>query len=463
MGAGSVPVSKRHASGERGRRWGRAVVAVAMGVVLVGCQAASGSPSRSIGPTGRSAPTATLEPTSSPTAQPTPSRWTGLDWSGGIFGIKDANGRASIEAIAPWRGGYVGAGSFTTKSGGYFSAFFASPDGLHWTKTYQGTDDWAATQDAAGLVPSRLLQVGSGLIAVSHSIVGAPSFWRSADGSTWTPVTSPVPEVMTGDTVIAMAAGPAGLLAIGAKGSMCCGNPQGLAVMARSSDGRSWQRVALPSAFERAYLRAVAVYASGFVVVGRVGEPDGSNGVPGSGRPAAWTSPDGLTWTAAQVDGAEATGAGLNKVIVGADGLFAVGRQLVTWTAVGPQGPLSGWASTDGRTWRLLGELGTALPDATAVAGDGTHLVMFGRDSCKISELMAWTSSDGTTWTQLPFSGSSSIPVIGGPICHDDGTESSDAGAVGVSYAVVMADGVVVVGVGGIPDQGFWFATATTP
>jgi hypothetical protein len=163
------------------------------------------------------------------------------------------------------------------------------------------------------------------------------------------------------------------------------------------------------------------------------------------------------------VEGAEATGAVLSTVIAGAGGLFATGRQADT-TELPGQGPLSGWASTDGRSWQLLGEMGTNLPLATSEAGDGAHMVMLGRPSCKTHDLSAWTSRDGFTWTPIAFSGATAyLGLIPGPVCNDDGTEDSLVGSPAVSYAAVMPDGVFVVTYSSAPTAPtYWFLTATT-
>ncbi len=241
-----------------------------------------------------------------------------------------------------------------------------------------------------------------------------------------------------------------------------------------SSDGVTWDRLDLSAAFDKAYFSDVTAYPDGFVIVGRVGEADDWTGAgSGTGVPAAWTSPDGLTWVAADVEGFEAAGAMLSTVSAGSDGLFATGRQADTSaTQVLGQGPFSGWTSMDGRSWQLLGEMGTDLPLATywyegyehvIQAGDGVNMVILGRESCKTRELSGWTSRDGLTWTVLPFTGADGKPVIEGPICHDDGTEDWFSQPLPwITFAVVQHDGVLVAGQGvGLP-QGFWFASAVT-
>jgi hypothetical protein len=294
---------------------------------------------------------------------------------------------------------------------------------------------------------------------------GAPQLWRTVDGSTWSPVDSPTwRDALATNHLISVAAGPGGVVVVGAEGQSGA-KPQGPPVIIHSSNGLTWDRLDLSSAFDDAYFRDISAYAGGFVIVGRVGEADVVGAEPAVGRPAAWTSPDGATWLAAEVEGAEATGATLSTVIAGADGLFATGRQTDT-TELSGQGPLSGWASTDGRSWQLLGEMGVDLPLATPfpgnVVGDGTHMIIFGRESCKTTELSAWTSLDGVTWTHLAFSGATEyLSLIPGPICNDDGTEGSGAGSLGLANAFVVPDGVFVVASSSAPTApSYWFLTA---
>jgi hypothetical protein len=89
------------------------------------------------------------------------------------------------------------------------------------------------------------------------------------------------------------------------------------------------------------------------------------------------------------------------------------------------------------------------------VGGNGAHMVMFGRESCKTTELSAWTSLDGVTWTPLTFTGeTSSLPTISGPICNGDDIGAYTAGSLGLSSVAVMTDGVFILGT--------FFATAVT-
>jgi hypothetical protein len=407
------------------------------------------------GPTRSALPSSTLEPTPVPT--PGVAAWTGLDWAvstidkGSLWVIKD---------VVPWGNGYVGVGASRQRDGNFeisSPAFFASADGLHWTLAQ--ADD-AVPDESQGGIPERLVPVGHSLLAMDQPFSGAPQLWRTNDGSTWSPLDSPTwRDALATNTLVSVGAGPSGVVVVGAEGRSCCTAAQGLPMIIHSSDGVTWDRLDLPAIFDKAFLWDVTAFAGGFVIVGRVGEADVVGGPPAVGRPAIWTSSDGVTWVAAEVEGAEAPGALLSTVVAGADGLFATGRQIGTM-----QVSAQGWASADGRSWHLLGTMGTDLPLATSFVGDGAHMVMFGRESCKQTELSAWSSLDGVTWTQLAFSGATAfLPTIAGPICNDDGTEGSTVGSLGITNAFVVGDGLFVVASSSAPvAPTYWFLTATT-
>jgi hypothetical protein len=457
------------------RRTAVSLTSVAATLILAFALVACGSavqPSASKGsPSGSALPSSTIEPT--PTATARAAGWTGLDWA---VGTTAQGSWWNIDDIAPWGDGYVGVG--TSRHGDHSSgtettspAFFTSTDGLHWTLGQEGDplDEDAASQSEEWF-PARIVPVDGTLLAVGHHPLGpiAPRLWRSEDGSTWTLLdNSSWREALANNTLRSVAAGPTGVVVVASEGSGFV--PQGLPLIMHSSDGLTWDRLDLSAVFDKAYFWDVTAYAGGFAIVGRVGEPNVRAATESAhGVPAAWTSADGVTWVAAEVEGSEAPGATLLSVAAGADGLFATGYP-TEWTSW--QSPRSGWASTDGRSWKLLGEMGTDLPLAidlplaveypTNVVGDGAHMVMFGRESCKTPDLSAWTSLDGVTWSQLIFSGATSLPTVG-PICNDDGTESSAPGSLGMANAFVVPDGVFVVASSSAPvAPSYWFLTAT--
>jgi hypothetical protein len=446
-----------------------AVAVLALAVLFVGPlmvgptpsqtpEPSAGASANSVEPTASAQPTATPEPTAAPT--PGVAAWNGLDWT---VGTVDEGSLWFIKDVVSWGNGYVGVGASRHRDGNVETsspAFFTSADGLHWTLAQT---DVPVPDESQGGIPERLVPVDDSLLAMDHPFSGAPKLWRSEDGATWSPLDSPTwRDALASNTLVSVAAGPSGVVVVGAEGRSCCTAQQGLPMIIHSSDGVTWDRLDLSAVFDKAFFWDVTAHAGGFAIVGRVGEADVLGGPPAVGRPAAWTSADGVTWFAAEVEGAEAAGAVLSSVTAGADGLFATGRQIDSIEVSG-----QGWASTDGRSWQLLGKMGTDLPLATGnpanVTGDGEHMVMFGRESCKTTELSAWTSLDGVTWTQLAFSGATTSLPTSGAICNDDGTEGASPGSLGFSYAVVVRDGVFVVASSSAPvAPSYWFLTATT-
>jgi hypothetical protein len=460
---------------------------VVVGLFIIGPGAASPAATQSAGPSASASatlaePTPTAQPTAThaPTPTPTPgvAAWTGLEW---VAGTTAPGSWWEINDIVSRGQGYVGVG--TARHGDHAAgtvtispAFFTSIDGLRWTLAQEGDPvvEEIAGQDEEWF-PARVVRVGETLLAIGHNPWGpsAPKLWRSEEGLTWTPLDSPTwREALASNELISVAAGPTGVVVVAAEGTTAGMNPRGLPLILHSTDGVTWDRLVLSSVFDKAYFQDVTAYAGGFAIVGRVGEAEVRGGPPPVGKPAAWTSVDGVTWVAAEVEGSEAPDASLYIVAAGANGLFTTGyrTEFTSW-----QAPRSAWASADGRSWQLRGEMGTDLPQAidlpnaaeypTNVTGDGAHMVMFGRESCKTTELVAWTSLDGVTWRQLAFSGASIyLVLIPGPICNDDGTEGAVVGTPTVSNAFVTADGVFVVTTSSAPTPPtYWFLRAITP
>lgn len=488
----------------------RSLGASLLAVVLIGGCATG--PSSSPPATSTPSPSASsLQPSPSPTPTLTPlptpvpvAGWTGLDWSDGVPGPRTDTGWVDMSDIVPWGDGYVGVGELYTgyveagpgqtfQPGSTAAAFLTSPDGLHWTISQLGVPssqaDRCQSQYEGGLF--HVVATGDELVAFGEGGCEgqAPLLWRSVDGRAWKRLDSPTwraawPTSTLGrNGYYAVAGSPEGIVAIG--GISCnWGNPESPPETVYSADGLTWDRLDPSTEFDHAYLRDVVAYAGGFVIVGRAGEADNpagaqcndldvSNGTPIAGvtRPAAWTSPDGRTWQKASVPGDAGSGARLNRVVAGADGLFAVGKragapELDSRPVLNPAGPgTSAWASADGLTWRFVGDFGVDLPYIERLAGDGSHMVWFGRDSCKATGHTAWSSTDGVTWTRLAFSGITNIPTNVAFICRDDGTLDGLPFDLGMSEIAVGRGGVVVEGTRSDEsnDVLFWFARATRP
>lgn len=314
-----------------------------------------------------------------------------------------------VSDVVAWDGGYVGIGAAQDESERWGVAIYRS-EGTSWSvDDFQPftSDDWSNG--------GRLVVLGDELLAASYQdgqLDGPVSLRASTDGSRWETIDGASWQASFGSArLLGMAAGPAGVVAIGAA-------KDGSAVIVHSLDGRAWQRISSP-AVASAVVRDVTTFGTTFVIVGRTGEADVTvDGVvqPGAGSPAAWVSSDGQAWTAADVEGSPVVGGELRDVAAAAEGLFARGFHDDQAPAAGTWESLTGthgWASTDGRTWRLVGEMGADLPGGGLLAGDGVHMVLIGEDPVEAAiagdnewvPSATWASTDGMGWRLLASSG----------------------------------------------------------
>jgi hypothetical protein len=149
-----------------------------------------------------------------------------------------------------------------------------------------------------------------------------------------------------------------------------------------STDATTWTEPPSLDVFDQQSPAGIASNGSNLAIVGSSILEDGTrNG-------AAWTSTDGLTWSAATDDGTF-KGALLMAVVHGSGGYLAVG-------AIGVNGAV--WTSPDGSAWiRADGGAfkGSTLAD---VASNGSGYVAIGRDA---NGAAAWTSTDGKSWRSV--------------------------------------------------------------
>lgn len=450
-----------------------AAVAVLALVIIFG-------PSRLIGPSPSESPRPSATPVSptagpssaTPTSTPQPIPvWSGLNWSSGL-GIRNGDGYAIVNDALEWGNGYVGVGEFRGADGQTVSsAFFASADGTHWTMVQKEAPSQSVQDE--GPQPRHVEATSAGLLAVTNSPFGGgvPTLWRSIDGRTWTLVNSPTWRAAWDSNangaghIITIAAHGDSIIALGGQGPGCCASPDKGPILVTSSDGQTWHRLDLSSAFDHAHVLALTAFADGFAMVGYTGDYhfDLDMNLVGVSRPAAWTSADGLAWRQSSIEGDAGAAVQLSNVVAGADGLFAVGRRAgaPAATLVGDGvGATSGWASADGRTWRLVGDLGKELPDVVRMAGDGTRMVILGRTSCKATDLIGWVSTDGATWSRLASSGSPPSHAIPGPICQDDGTDGWNDGGSYLALTWVVPEGVLITTTGPTAGETIWFGAA---
>ena len=194
---------------------------------------------------------------------------------------------------------------------------------------------------------------------------GAPRFWASPDGRTWTRLSS----VNAGSAgrVQAIAAGPGGYVAVGTVGPV--GHPTTSAVWT-SADGTDWRRVPDAPVLAKGAMASVAAGGPGYVAVGSALD---------SKAALVWLSADGRTWELAPAqDSLEYHGLGITMadVTAGPDRLVAVGHFLF-----GQQfGQGTAWTSPDGKTWTRMpdqasfgqGEPQAVIPDGGGYVATGT-------------------------------------------------------------------------------------------
>jgi hypothetical protein len=411
---------------------------------------ASGAPvSGSPTPSSEASPKATPSVSPSPTAIPTPApaAWRSLAWS------TPAAAPGLIQDVIPFGDGYVGVGG-AWALGGMDAAFFSSPDGVRWTLVArQPTAD-------SNVIVAHVVTVGTRLLAVGNAVMGgpgetpdfAPFLWVSSDGRQWTQLRRLTWDAaLTGRGVSRLVAGAAGVLAVSIGADP---------VVLASSDGSTWTRGTLP-ATERAIAADATASASGFVIVGRDGQPDHfseavmeSQSPPGVGRPAAWISPDGIHWTEASVEGNMVAGAGLANVVAVHGTLLAVG---INSTADYYDSVMTSWTSADGRAWSIAADATWPLgPYTPILAADGDHALLLGWGPG--AALGAWSTVDGLHWTRLAFTQGANAPVID---CGQETCVRLGGAWIEPDRVIVMASGDSTAASGGTA-QWFWVATPGT-
>lgn len=394
------------------------VAVVALAIILIPRDSVGPLPSASAEPSARvsvsAEPSVIVEPSAEPTAAPTPalSSWTGIEWTDPFAPFPyrppvyvGRKGTATkLHDLIAWNGEFVGVGSISHGLQCEEAAFLLSGDGFNWavTESFPSGEDFVFS-----MCPDHVIATSDGLLAI-----GQHRIWSSTDGIAWTEIDSPTWRAMwTKDLpqLRAVASGPSGVVAIGTDLGT------GESIVAHSVNGDVWQQVVLP-ANELPIVRDVVAYDGGFVAGGRDGQADGDPSsqhpavVPGVGRPAAWYSPDGVSWSATAVEGDRVQGATFTRVLVGAHGLFAVGINVPSDYYVTPDyeagDVVAAWASTDGTSWEVVGALGRDLPAMALLTSDGTNMVGLGRyKESAGQEPTAWASVDGFHWTELATGG----------------------------------------------------------
>ena len=247
-----------------------------------------------------------------------------------------------------------------------------------------------------------LIGGGPGFVMWSDEAGGRPGFLISASGTSWEQIDS----TLTGRTVLALVAGPDGLVAL-----VNHGGP----TIERwvSPDGRTWSTAATTGLHGSP--TALLATSAGYVAAAIDG---GGCGL------FVWMSTDGRTWTDAGPGAAgPSTCVGrsqpnipaVDQLVAGSDGLLAVGTLAGGLSAI--------WGSTDGHSWHL-GQA-PASGRIVRVAASGTGYVAVGDDGRTPGGAAAWTSADGLTWTAAPSQASFAGATMTDVVALADGTLAS--------------------------------------
>ena len=333
-----------------------------------------------------------------------------------------------VTSALRWRGGFVALGR--VGAGSQMTPVWTSTDGARWDLLPFNT----STTFWPGMLVVGVAEAGNGLVALTETAYhcsGSPCSpmyvpptvsWTSSDGRAWTPHALLPTDWLSGPT-----GGPA-LFTVGPAGVVAASSGPA-ARIATSTDGVEWQYLptrALPTGFALDDVRGTA---TGYVAVGQW--------MTGDNRPEAaslWSG-DGRHWSELPAILPTSTGTGPNagsavaSLVVGEDGIIAVGRGVTT------PGATLWWQSPDGRRWVALprfsplgpttctGEACGSQPNG-ALVGDGHRMVAVRGGA----EGGVWTSSDGLAWQRLAVTGdipdehATQAVLLPGGVLLSDGT-----------------------------------------
>jgi hypothetical protein len=295
-----------------------------------------------------------------------------------------------------------------------YPAIWRRPDGGSWT-----------------MVASPALTSGPDHLAALTSVTHGPQGWlavgvpgpvafTSADGVSWQPAAGNLAHDLAGVSAVTVAAGPAGYVVVG--------NPAapGTAGLWWSSDLATWSQA---RGVSDGTVLAVAADERGFVAVGSH-----------DGKPAAWTTFSGRSWTTTHVPmPAGASSAVLQQIAVNGSRVAALGQATVRGEVV----PFAVLSVDGGANW---GQVPFASPGpdtafTALIASSGGFIAVGQYGPAGQAVPVAWTSARGTAWARTPLGGLGSAYRI--TALAPAGTAATAIGSV----ATQLSQGAFMVGV----------------
>ena len=266
--------------------------------------------------------------------------------------------------------------------------------------------------------------VASGSVSTDAVRTGV---WVNRGTAVWHPARGP----FEGSRPTALAAGERALLLLGASDSG--GGP----LAWTSPEGSVWKRLDLhlPVDPDIAAFWSVRPDGDGWLAVGSL-----SRGVDAPSLPVVWSSPDGTTWTCSLLDPSGFEVAEPTALHRSAQGWLAIGiASEVCGFGGACQGHPIAWTSPDGVRWSA-GVTGTEPwhTGGIAVGGSAEGFVAVGH-------FTTWWSADGITWVELADGGSGEQALVGEPDAVFM-TDRGHLVAVGTTYDGTDADAWIATG-----------------
>jgi hypothetical protein len=286
-----------------------------------------------------------------------------------------------------------------------------------------------------------------------------PTIWTSDDGATWERLPDSVAFVSQRDrweeNVLDVVASERGFVAVGVEEFDDASSADAAAWS--SPDGRSWTRSTVEDGLGRTMDQVIAT-AGGFVAIGEAGYDFHAGFGEGT---AVWTSPDGATWSRLPDREAPPRGTRLRSAIAGSGVYLAsAGFEHAQGQEAEPRPPVTDgiWRSTDAIHWKPIA--GTPLGVGDIVAAPGGFLAMGSTalDAASgATSVTAWGSTDGTSWIPVGLPRPPEVPaavgLYGGRLV---------TGGAGMLAFGERDDDFSTVGWSS-PDGGIWTPLALTP